>query len=189
MVNYKNGNALISIDPFDGTRVIYTEDDDFDLEFPLNMDVNIGRRCDGGCQFCYEGATPDGPEADLLHIPFIDSLHAYTEIAINGNSVNHPDLIPFLELLKEKKVFASMTVNQIHFEQKEELIADLINKKLIRGLGISLRNPTPEFIAKAQKYPNAVIHTIAGITTPGDYVKLVDKGLKVLILGYKDKGR
>lgn len=186
---YRNGNAVVLIDPEDGSRIIHTDDDDIDLEFPLNIDVSIGRRCDGGCAFCYEGATPDGPEADLSDVPFLESLHPYTEIAVNGDSLLNEGLLPFLEQLKERSIIANMTVNQIHFERKEDLIADLINRKLIHGLGVSLRNPTPEFIKRAQKYLNLVVHTIVGVHGPHDYVSLCGKGLKVLILGYKDKGR
>lgn len=188
MYKYKNGNCNIFINPEDGTRIIHT-DDYIDLQFPLNIDVSIGRRCDGGCKFCYEGATPDGPEANLEDVPFLDSLRPYTEASINGNSVNSPYLIPFLEKLNERKIIANMTVNQIHFERKEALIADLISSGLIHGLGVSLRNPTPEFIERAQKYPTLVVHTIAGVHSKEDYEALKDKGLKVLILGYKDKGR
>lgn len=186
---YRNGNTIVTIDDKTGTKKRKTEDDEFIPEFPESIDISIGRRCDGDCHFCYEGATPDGPEGDLLDIPFIDTLSPFIEVAINGNSVNHPQLIPFLKKLKSKKVFANMTVNQIHFEQKEDIIADLIKNELIYGLGVSLRNPNMSFIRKAQKYPNLVIHTIAGIHSPKDYVHLINKGLKILILGYKDKGR
>lgn len=186
---YKNGNSVVIIDSNDGTKERMTMDDEFDLEFPENIDISIGKRCDGGCKYCYDNATPDGPEADLSNVKFIDSLHPYTEIAINGNSLLHPQLIPFLEKLKKRKIFANMTVNQIHFERKEDVIADLVNRELIKGLGISLRNPTPEFISKVKKYPNAVIHTINGILRPSDIEALRDNDLKILILGYKDKGR
>ena len=189
MYKYKNGNCNVFIDPNNGTRIIHTDDDYIDLQFPLNIDVSIGRRCDGGCAFCYEGATPDGPEANLEDVPFLDSLRPYTEISINGNSLLSMQLIPFLEKLKERKIIANMTVNQLHFERKEALIADLLNSGLIHGLGVSLRNPTQEFIERAQKYPSLVIHTIVGVHGKEDYEALKGKGLKVLILGYKDKGR
>jgi len=189
MYKYKNGNCNVFIDPNNGTRIIHTDDDYIDLQFPLNIDVSIGRRCDGGCKFCYEGATPDGPEANLEYVPFLDSLRPYTEISVNGNSLLSMQLIPFLEKLKKRKIIANMTVNQIHFERKEALIADLLNSGLVHGLGVSLRNPTPEFIERAQKYPNLVVHTIAGVHGKDDYEALKGKGLKVLILGYKDKGR
>ena len=78
-----------------------------------------------------------------------------------------------------------MTVNQIHFEKRFDTIKKWIDENLIYGLGISLREPTEEFVWKVKQIPNAVIHTINGVLTPSDYEILKDNGLKVLILGYK----
>lgn len=50
----------------------------------------------------------------------------------------------------------NMTVNQIHFEKKQELIRRLVDEKLIYGLGVSLVNPTKRFIELIKQYPNAV---------------------------------
>lgn len=186
---YKNGNSIVMIDSNDGTKQRMTKDDKFDLAFPENIDISIGKKCDGGCRYCYDLATPDGPEADLMNVKFIDSLKPYTEIAVNGNSLLHPQLIPFLEKLKKKHIFANITVNQIHFERRENIIQNLVYKDLIKGLGISLVNPTLRFITKVQRYPNAVIHTINGILKPSDIEDLRDHDLKILILGYKYKGR
>lgn len=186
---YHNGNSRVSIDDKDGSRVITTDYDDFDLEFPVSIDMSIGRRCDGGCAFCYEGATPDGPEADLMNdLPFIDTLQAYTEVAINGNSVNHPQLIPFLKKLKEKNIFVNMTVNQKHFIREQETIRNLIADGLIKAIGVSLVSPTDRFLRLARKFPDLVIHTIAGVHSQKDYEALKGAGLKVLVLGYKVKG-
>lgn len=186
---YRNGNSIVTIDDKTGTKKRWTEDDEFDLEYPESMDINLTQKCNGGCPYCYAECTPDGKHGDIMNAKFIDTLMPYTETALQVNDLSHPDLVPFLQKLKSKKVFPSITVNQIHFEQKEDIIADLINKQLIYGLGVSLKNPSPEFIKKAQKYPNLVVHTIVAITTPNDYVKLINKGLKVLILGFKNKGR
>lgn len=41
----------------------------------------------------------------------------------------------------------------------------------------------------AKNHSTAVIHTIAGITTPEQYYMMKDLDLKILILGYKDFGR
>ena len=186
---YKNGNSVIKINLTNGTKERTTQDDEFDLEFPETIDLNIGTRCDGHCPFCYINASENGVDADLLNVPFIDTLHSYTEMAINGNSVDHPQLIPFLEKLKERRIIANITVNQIHFERKIDVIRDLVARNLVKGIGISLRKPTPEFIRLVQEFPNAVIHTIVGILTPEDIKMLSDKNLKILILGYKDLGR
>ena len=181
---YKNGNySVILLN--DGTKIRETNEDEFIPSFAENCDCNITDKCDGGCPFCYEGCTPNGKHGDILNYKFLDTLHPYTELAINGNDMSHPDLIPFLEKLKEKKVIANITVNQIHFERHQDMIRDLVDKGLIYGLGISLNNPTEKFISLVKQYPNAVIHVINGILSPSDVGMLADNNLKILILGYK----
>lgn len=186
---YKNGNTVTKINLDDGTRIMETQDDKFDLEFPQSLDLNIGNRCDGGCQYCYINASPSGVDADLMNAKFIDTLHQFTEVAINGNSIDHPQLIPFLEKLKSRRLIANITVNQIHFERKEDILKDLVERDLVKGIGISLRKATPEFVERVKNYSNAVIHTINGILTADDIEILRDNGLKLLILGYKNLGR
>lgn len=182
---YKNGNFTTKIFS-DGTKVRETEDDDFKPDFPENMDVKITNYCDMECPFCHEGSTTDGKFGDILNEKFIDTLHPYQEVALGGgDATSHPDLIPFLHKLKERKVIANMTVNQIHFEKKQDLIKQLVDEKLIYGLGVSLVNPTEQFIELISQYPNAVIHVINGILKPSDLEVLANKNLKMLILGYK----
>lgn len=187
--HYKNGNYITSINLRTGTKIRENDLDNLTPAFAENCDITITHKCDGGCEFCYMGCTPDGKHGDILNYKFLDTLHEYTELAINGNDLSHPDLIPFLEKLKEKKVIANMTVNQIHFERCQDMIKDLIDKKLIYGLGISLKKPTKEFISLVKQYPNAVIHTINGVTTIEDYKALAYHNLKILILGYKELQR
>jgi hypothetical protein len=112
-------------------------------------------------------------------------LHPYTELAINGNDLTHPDLIPFLKRMKDQKVIVSMTVNQKHFERNYDLIKKMSIKGWIYGLGISLTEATEEFIKLVQSIPNSVIHVINGIITPEEVKLLSDNNLKMLILGYK----
>ena len=115
------------------------------------------------CPYCHEGSSTSGKHGDIMNQKFIDTLHPYQEHAIGGgNALSHPDLIPFLQKLKEKKVIANMTVNQVHFEANQDLIRKLVEEKLIYGLGISLISPTQKFIEAIKGYPNAVIHVING---------------------------
>ena len=182
---YKNGNFVTTI-LSDGTKIRETKDDEFIPSFAENMDVKICNYCDMGCKFCHEGSTPDGKFGDILNEKFINTLHPYQEIAIGGgDATSHPDLIPFLQKLKERKVIANITVNQIHFEKKQELIKILVDEKLIYGLGVSLVNPTKHFIELIKQYPNAVIHVINGVLKPSDIKALENNDLKMLILGYK----
>lgn len=186
---YKNGNMRTRIFS-DGTKIRETEDDEFIPDFAENMDIKISNYCDMGCKFCHEGSTRNGKHGDILNQKFIETLHPYQEVALGGgDATSHPDLIPFLHKLKDRKVIVNMTVNQRHFEQKQELIKKLVNDKLIYGLGVSLVNPTDEFISLIQQYPNAVIHVINGILKPSDVEMLSDKNLKMLILGYKELRR
>jgi hypothetical protein len=52
-------------------------------------------------------------------------------------------------------------------------------------LGVSLVEPTYQFIKKIKRYPNAVVHTINGILTPTEALVLSNWNVKILILGYK----
>lgn len=186
---YKNGNYRTLI-LSNGTKIRKTNDDEFIPDFAENMDIKITNCCDRNCLMCHEGSIPDGKHGDIMNEKFIDTLHPYQEVAIGGGDITtHPDLIPFLQKLKERKVIANITVNQIHFEQKQDLIKRLVNEKLIYGLGVSLVNPTEKFISLIKQYPNAVIHVINGILKPSDIEALGNNNLKMLILGYKQLRR
>lgn len=182
---YKNGNVITTIYS-DGTKERFTYDDEFHPVFAENMDIKICNRCGRGCPWCHEGSTPDGKLGDIMNEKFVDTLHPYQEVALGGGNVlEHPDLIPFLHRLKDRKVIPNITLNQKHFEDNIELVDDLISKKLIYGLGISLENPIAEFIEKVKRFPNAVIHVINGVVDPVQMENMYNQNLKLLILGYK----
>lgn len=186
---YKNGNFTTKIFS-DGTKIRETKDDEFIPVFAENMDIKISNYCDIGCKFCHEGSTKNGKHGDILNQKFIETLHPYQEVALGGgDATSHPDLISFLHKMKDRKVIVNMTVNQRHFEQKQNLIRNLVDEKLIYGLGVSLVNPTDDFVVLIKQYPNAVIHVINGVLKSSDIEALSDKNLKMLILGYKQLRR
>jgi len=189
---YKNGNTFVAIDPKDGTKVRFTPDDEFEPEFAESCDVHISNRCDNGCAFCYAGCTPDGEVGNLLDWKFLDTLHPYTEMALNLQSPVPWDIFDLLEKLKEQKVFANVTVNQNHFMQEgfRILLKMLQEQELIHGIGISLVKVNDEFKNAIKEFDNIVIHCINGIVTTQQLYELSKiKGIKVLILGYKKVGR
>lgn len=188
-VSYRNGTYVVMFNAENGTKIRHTKFDEFVPEFAENCDVKITDKCDGGCQFCYEGCTPEGKHGDIMNAKWVDTLHPYTELALNGNDLSHPDLYDFLVKLREKKVFANLTVNQTHFEKHFDYLKSLSDKKLIYGLGVSLVNPTGTFLRKVNLIPNVVIHTINGILNPEQIANMVGMNLKVLILGYKERER
>ena len=125
---YKNGNYSVKI-LSDGTKIRETNDDEFIPSFAENCDIKITDKCDGGCPFCYEGCTTNGRHGDILNYKFLDTLHPYTELAINGNDLSHPDLVPFMYKMREKKIILNMTVNQIHFERHFDTIKKWIEEE------------------------------------------------------------
>lgn len=187
---YRNGNYDVTIYS-DGTKVRENDLNFFDAEFPESMDIKITNCCDLGCPMCHEDSTPEGAHGDILTLPFINSLRPYTELAIGGgNPLAHPDLIEFLQQLKDRNLIANITVNQFHFMKNIPLLTELTEQGLIHGLGVSYTGgnygSTMAFIDQITAFPNAVIHVINGIITVEQLSWLSGWDLKILILGYKD---
>ena len=183
---YKNGNYTVQIYE-DGTKIRENDLDSLIPAFSENCDVKITDKCSQGCSFCYEGCTKEGKHSNIMKQPWIHTLHPYTELALNGNDLDHPQLPEFLEFLKEKKVIANLTVNQNQLIQNYDKLCSWMDEKLIYGLGVSYVNP--DILTYVEGKENIVIHTINGILKPEDIRALSGHDLKVLILGYKTRGR
>lgn len=184
MYSYKNGNYSVLI-MSNGTKIRQTNEDEFIPSFAENVDVALTEKCSQKCSFCYMGCTPEGKHGNIFKYSFIDTLHPYTEIALNGNDLDHPELEKFLNFLKDKKVFANITVNQNQFFNNYEKLKVWSKKKLVHGIGVSLNKVTDELIEKISSIPNTVLHTIVGILNETDIILLKNKNIKILILGYK----
>ena len=184
---YRNGNYNVAIFD-DGTKIRYNNSNSLIPEFVESMDMKISNYCPFGCPMCHEKSSEDGEYGKILHHPFIKTLHSGTELALGGGAVTyHPDLIPFLEELKEQGVLSSITINQREWEETK--IDYLINNQLIYGLGVSFTNVDDEVWDKILSYPNAVVHLIAGYHSRDVFEYFANKGAKILILGYKNWGR
>lgn len=193
---YRNGNYTVVISDKDGSKYRVLPDEEekngFQPAFPESMDMNITMKCDNGCLYCYANCTPEGKHADFKKYErFLDSIHPYTELAVNGNDLSHPDLEWFLEKMKSKNVFVNMTVSKRHFMEHWEKLLDWTKNKLIYGIGISWDSKSTDGFGDTLKlFPNAVIHIIAGIHNHRDMLEIRSSGArKILILGYKNKGR
>lgn len=187
ITTYKNGNTYTTLYE-DGTKEHFTMDDDFKFDFAESCDVQISQCCDNGCEWCYYGCSPIGKHGRLTGWKFFETMHPYTEIAINLQCPIHEDILPFLWKMRRQKVIVNATVNQNHFMRSDvrEFLGEAIAEDLIKGVGISLTNPKQDyFINMVRQYPNTVIHVIAGVTSPEDIDYLKGHDLKLLILGYK----
>ena len=188
---YVNGNTIVVIYD-DGTKERYFRDGDKAVsDFPESIDLKITNRCNMGCPMCAECSTPRGDHANL-HSSILDSIHPYTELAIGGgNPLEHPGLVPFLQKMRDQKVICNMTVNANHFLENDHFLRVLVEEKLIYGIGVSLPEDIPDrttFFREIEKFPNLVVHTIAGFTPLQTYKALEKQGVNLLILGFKQKG-
>jgi hypothetical protein len=189
--SYINGNTFVIMYP-DGTKERYIKDGEVPMpEFPESIDLKITNRCNMRCKMCAEQSTPRGEHANLNN-PLLNSLQPYTELAIGGgNPLEHPGLHALLVRMKYQRVICNLTVNVRHFMDYKYMLMGLADQNLIHGLGVSVPNDIPysdEFFKAIKKFPNAVIHTIAGYTPQYIFEDLKDHNLNLLILGYKTKG-
>ena len=186
---YQNGNYSVKIYA-DGTKIRETDDNKFVAAFPESMDLKITNMCNVGCSFCHEKSVPTGKHGDMLNLEFINTLHPYTEVAIGGGDpMAYPYIVTFLQNLKIRHIIANMTVHHSSFLKNRTLIDQLIKNRLIWGLGVSVVDPTEEFLSAISGYDNAVVHVINGVMPIENLRKMYDRNIKVLILGYKQFGR
>lgn len=181
---YKNGNVDVLIGS-DGTKIRYSKADYFAPSFAESMDIKITDRCSQGCPFCYEGCTRNGSHGKLSGWRFLESLHPYTEMALNGNDLDHPEFENFLKEIRGRDVYPNITVNQRQFTENFEKIRRLKEECLIYGIGVSIQEVDEDFIKKINMIPDIVIHSIVGIINEDTIKRLMGENIKLLILGYK----
>ena len=190
---YKNGNYTVTILK-DGTKIRETEEDCFTPSFSENTDCKLTDKCSVGCPFCYEGCTSSGKHSEIdFNSPWLNSLHPFTELALNGNDLDHPQLEELLVFLKGKSIITNLTVNEKQLIKGVEQLKEWQRNNMVYGIGVSFSTGDfkthQEAILATEGLDNVVFHTIAGVTTRGEYEMLSAIHAKVLILGYKELGR
>jgi len=189
---YKNGNYITKIYD-DGTRIRQTECDEFIPEFPESIDLNISDLCENECPFCYANHTKNGKQADLTQ-DYLFTMKPYTEIAINLNTkfCLHENFLQFLEKQKENNVIVNGTVNVRDFKENYVFLRHLSRENLLHGIGVSVGNDhvEKEDIMMLNSLPNTVFHIVNRVVDLNTLTHLMSEpNLKVLILGYKERGR
>lgn len=200
-MKYRNGNAVVTLDLRDGTRIIeYPDNEPLTLETPLNIDIRVSTQCPYGynvetqkstCAFCHESALVSGVECHygILQQVLMDAkLPRGTEIALGVNEVTE-DLVQFIKNLYRLGLVVNITMNERYILE----FGDTGLKQMLPyvfGLGISYRSlqgclSLPDWIAD---YPHTVIHVINGIDNFDDIKELGVKYHKLLVLGEKDFG-
>ena len=193
--SYINGNHAVSIYD-DGTKISKTISKDSEYltyDFPESFDFKITNRCNDGCKFCHENSTPNGGNPSLknfLSSRFYQSIHPFTEMAIGGGNVfESKDLLLLLQENKAKNILSSITVSQRQLKENFNHLQSFLSNNLVRGLGVSISNPLDnETISLAKSLGNNVVfHVINGLVDESWENIFSDN--KVLVLGFKKKGR
>ena len=127
-VSYKNGNYHVLLNLKDGTKIRHNDENNLKPSRPESLDVKITNQCQHQC-------------ASLSAMKnFVDTIPAYTEIAVGGGnlmlSYNHTEA--FLKMLKEVKAIPSITVRQEDFIKNIKLLSSWKEQGLIYGIGVSL---------------------------------------------------
>lgn len=193
IASYMNGTIRVHIYE-DGTKTRKWRDDTTPQPaFPESIDMKITNSCDAGCPFCHESSVPNGKHATTRNIQnLIHGLPYGVELAIGGgNPLDHPHLEVLLRYLSSN-LLVNVTVNARHLERPVQhngfTITALRNAGFMRGFGVSY---VEEFEEKINFYANqnTVIHFIAGVDKPRNAARMLSRGHKILILGYKSFGR
>ena len=155
-------------------------------DFPESIDLKITDRCDIGCKYCHENSSVYGKHAKLETIVNnLGGLPQGVEIAIGGgNPLAYPNLEDLILYLSLVGLVPNITINAYHLTPENRTrLTDLIENTGIKGIGISW-NGLDWFDS-----PNTVYHMIAGVHTFAQIKQTINEHRKVLILGYKRKGR
>ena len=193
---YNNGNYQVKIYE-DGTKTRTSLTNEFSPKFPETIDINISNHCIHNCSFCYIDANEQGKHGDIINLFNTMDIPSNVEIAINY--AEHPDLIRFIyNSINIYDLIVNMTINSkdLFIARRTEHIQQAINAG-ITGLGVSIGGMHDSHLQTffdalesiSINKENIVFHVINGVTPFETINKLVKLNLKILILGYKFKGR
>ena len=190
---YINGNYTVKIYD-DGTKErLYTETPI--PIWPESIDIKVTNWCDSKvCPFCFENSTVNGLHSDKeTIINILNDLPKGAEIAIGGGD---PLSWPFFEevtsILRDRGIICNVTVNNTHISKYTDRLKQYIDDKNIYGLGISyLKSKLNDCLELCNYTDNVVFHMILGVHTIKDLQNVINnvKDPKVLLLGYKQRGR
>ena len=203
IADYTNGNVNCKLFS-DGTlERTFDETKPIVVDYPTSMDIKITNYCSPEmdnpiCQHCHERSGVNGKHGDLNKLlDVLSVIPAGAEMAIGGgDALSHPNIVSFLSTLKARGIIANLTVNEKHLHKHKDLLFNLIDQDLVKGIGISY---------SAEKYlsdikpiietsSNIVFHLIMGINKVSDIERLQsfceenNRSCKVLVLGYKQFG-
>jgi hypothetical protein len=168
------------------------------LRSPLLVDLKITDYCSHGCKFCYQGSTKEGKHASLERInTLLQHLAAMEvfEVAIGGGEpTQHPDFLEILQNAYDVGLQPNFTTFDVSWVESNVLLAKKV--KEVRS-SFAVSNPNLATAAKLiilkQEGYNVAAQFIWGLMRLEDVERikdlLIDSGVPITFLGYKDTGR
>lgn len=189
---YRNGGSIVHIDKATGDRTRWIVSDEPTIN-PDTIDVKITNWCDNEVcvKWCHEKSNLLGKHGDLnLLYKILSNSNFHGEIALGGGSTFSNDgLDDYLDNVNGQWI-NNATISQFHLMQRGHW---WLHNQEISAFGVSVMNA--EQLLNYMKeneilfYDNAFIfHVIVGVTPIKDIKLLLENGLTVLILGYKNWG-
>ncbi len=138
--------------------------------YPEHLDIAINSKCLANCPYCYVSAVKNGVNFDSITEKAIDLWAGMPDelkpfqIAIGGagEPTLHPELIPFLKVVRNLDIYPNYTTNGMHLT-KDLLLA---TQEYSGGVAVSFHPHIKKAFWKAyeeyQKYIRTSIHFIIG---------------------------
>lgn len=190
-----NGNAQITLFD-DGTRIIASNDDCLNLDTPLSLDIKLTNKCFNACAYCYEQSNNNGKSGNLDY-NFLNSLPSTCEYNVGGGNIfdDWELFYDFAYKIGKAKGIMNTTVNLKDFMENAELLWNLQDLELLRGIGVSYNRElftSKDFnigFFKVFWNDNNIMHIINGLITKEDLWLIKNAGVKkILVLGMKNFG-
>jgi len=164
------------------------------LHAPLLVDMKITDHCKYGCEFCYQGSTPEGKHADFGFVSqLIKDLHSMQvfEIAFGGGEpTSHPKFDLILRECWQCGIQPNFTTFNLNFLKNKDI------KHAVKAYkcSVAVSNPTEAAVSKiamlreeGYRISAQFVDGLRDIT--GIVQKCVGMCVPVTILGYKMSGR
>jgi hypothetical protein len=207
----RDGEFVTIMDEWSGNKVRFSfnPDDHAGLNYtkasaPELVDVKITNYCAKGCNFCYQSSTTEGLHAPMADIQKVfETLAAMEvfEIAIGGGEpTSHPDFGNILILAKGLKMKPNFTTLTDAWLEDDALI-DIV-RETVGGIGVSCLDK--KGLALVEKIDTALKgtrgytrvkimaqHVVGSVPleVTGEFINAAfEKGIPVLLLGFKDVG-
>ena len=185
LTKYRNGNYAVMMG-YDGTKIRLCAEGTYKPKFPEIVELRVTNRCDVGCPYCYDNASPNGLHGDILNDSFIKSIPKGVEVEISGgNPMTHPNLCELITTLHSNGCPVCLVLNQKHFMDNYDAVEFLCENDFVYRVKASSNEPTPEFISAVKRIDRVFVSVITGVINRPMLERLYDKQIKLFICGYR----